>query len=308
MNPLRDLFLRASRSRWLDNQMRRRRFAQRAVRRFMPGESVESALEACREFARQNISTVVTQLGENVATETEGRDVTEHYVGVLDAIAREGIPTHVSVKLTHLGLDLGTAFCTDQLTRLVAHASTQRNFVWVDMEGSTYVDHTLEIFRTVREANDNVGLCVQSYLYRTEHDLTELRSLRPAIRLVKGAYQEPPSIAYPRKRDVDANYMRLARRLLDDEAFREARPGLGTHDVYLLREIQRYAASKGVPKNAYEIQMLYGVRRDDQCAFAGEGCSVRVLVSYGDAWFPWYMRRLAERPANVWFLARSVVG
>lgn len=307
MNLLRSVFLRASHSRWLDDQMRRRRFAQRAVRRFMPGESAESALEACKSFAKQGISTVVTQLGENVTSEREAVHVTDHYIGVLDAVARDRTPTHISVKLTHLGLDVATEACAGQLARLATHAATLGNFVWVDMEGSEYVDRTLEIFRRVRGSHKNVGLCVQSYLYRTEHDLGELRALRPAIRLVKGAYQEPPSVAYPKKRDVDANYLRLAQLLLDDDAFRDARPGLGTHDVRLLREIQRWAASKGIPKAAYEIQMLYGVHREDQYAFAAEGSSVRVLVSYGDAWFPWYMRRLAERPANVWFLVRSVV-
>jgi proline dehydrogenase len=287
--------------------MRNRAFAKRAVQRFMPGEDLQSALKASHAFARTNISTVLTQLGENVTDRAEAEAVTQHYVEVLEHIQRDRLPAHVSVKPTHLGLDLGKDVCQAQLDRLVTRAARSGDFVWVDMEGSAYVDATLELYRKVRAKFPNVGLCLQAYLYRTPDDLESLLALKPTIRLVKGAYKEPASIAFPRKADVDERYFTLALRLLETRERQARAPGLGTHDIRLIDRIVAAARGRNAKSDAFEIQMLYGIRTADQYRYAAAGHTVRVLISYGSAWFAWYMRRLAERPANLWFVVRSLV-
>ncbi len=252
---------------------------------------------------------MLTQLGENVTDTGDIEAVSDHYTEVLDRIRADGLPAHISVKPTHLGLDVSRDACAAALERLVDHAEALGSFVWIDMEGSSYTDATLELFREVAERHANVGVCLQAYLYRTATDLEALQPLRPTIRLVKGAYREPPSIAFPKKADVDDHYFELAKRLLRAEAApRAGRHGIATHDLELIERIRRHAEERGRHANGYEIQMLYGIRREDQERLAREGAAVRVLISYGDAWFPWYMRRLAERPANLWFVVRSMVG
>lgn len=309
MGLMRSLLLRASRSTWLERQMRSRPFARRAVRRFLPGETLADALAAARTLADHGLSSVLTQLGENVSTADEVRAVTRHYQEVLAETGARRLPAEISVKLTHLGLDLDGDLCREQVDALAESAARHGTSVWIDMESSAYVDRTLAIFRSLRERHANVGVCVQAYLYRTAQDLDDLAPLEPRIRLVKGAYQEAAAVAFPKKRDVDANYFALARRLLDDARFR-AHPGpaFGTHDLPLVRRVAAHAAERGVSRDGFEVQMLYGVRSADQRALAAEGFAVRTLISYGDHWFPWYMRRLAERPANVWFVVRTMFG
>ncbi|HXV85833.1 MAG TPA: proline dehydrogenase family protein [Gemmatimonadales bacterium] len=304
---LRSALLAASQNPWLARQVRDRAFAQRAVRRFMPGEDLRSALDASQRLAATNMSTVLTQLGENVTDRGEAEAVTRHYADVLEAIARDKVPTHISVKPTHLGLDLGPDVCAPQLDAILSRAAASGNFVWIDMEASPYVDRTLDLYRKARSTHSNVGLCLQAYLYRTPDDLESLLSLKPAIRLVKGAYREPPSIAFPRKADVDERYFKLAMRLLEARAQQVRAPGMGTHDIALIDRILAGARSKGVGADGLEIQMLYGIRTRDQYRYAAAGHKVRVLISYGSAWFAWYMRRLAERPANLWFVVRSLL-
>lgn len=306
---MRTLFLRAQHSAWLERQMRRRAFARKAASRFMPGERLADALAAAEQLREIGLAAVLTELGENVATEAEVAAVRQDYEDILRGAAEARLPAQISVKLTHLGLDLSDTLCRDQVRRLAEVARRLGNVVWIDMEGSAYTDRTLDLFRRVRREHDNVGVCVQAYLYRTAQDLDRLADLAPAIRLVKGAYQEPASLAFPKKRDVDENYFALACRLLEDDRFRRgAGPAFGTHDLPLIRRITDHAQRHQVPRDAFEIQMLYGIRRADQRTLAQEGFTVRVLVSYGAAWFPWYMRRLAERPANVWFVIRSIFG
>lgn len=308
MGLARTAFLKASQSTWLAEQATRRRFTQRAVRRFLPGEDLEAALEATRQLAGHGISTVLTQLGENVATADEAEHVAEHYLLVLARIRDRALPAHVSLKLTHLGLDVSAAVATGTVKRLAA-AVPPDSTLWIDMEGSAYTDATLELYRRVHAEHRNVGVCLQAYLRRTADDLERLLPSGPTIRLVKGAYNEPPAIAFPSKREVDANYLALARRLLaPDVRERCGRTGFGTHDLRLVEAIGVHASASGVPRDAFEIQMLYGIRRADQLRLAHEGYRMRVLISYGAAWFPWYMRRLAERPANVWFVIRSLLG
>ncbi len=309
MGLMRTLLLKASESRWLADHASRRRFAQRAVRRFMPGEDIEAALTAAEQLGERNIPTLITLLGEAITNRSEAEQVAQHYVDALERIERRGLRTQLSVKLTQLGLDIGRDLCAEQLATVVERAAALGNFVCIDMEGSSYLDATLDIFRTVRPNHPNVGICLQAYLYRTAEDLESLLTLSPSVRLVKGAYNEPPRLDFPKKADVDANYFELAKRLLAEDARPEGvTPAFGTHDLQLVTRVRDFAEGAGIAKSAYEIQMLYGIRREEQLRLAADGNVMRTLISYGGAWFPWYMRRLAERPANLWFVARSVLG
>ncbi|PYP70789.1 MAG: proline dehydrogenase [Gemmatimonadetes bacterium] len=302
----RRLLLRASRSVWLADQLRRRAFFRRAVRRFMPGEEIDAALGAAAELARTGIGTVLTQLGEQVTTPAAAAAVRNHYLGLLAQIRERRLSAQLSVKLTHLGLDVDRETCSRDVGTLAARAAEAGSFLWIDMEESRYVDAALELFQRARAKQDNIGLCLQAYLRRTPVDLDRLVPLAPAIRLVKGAYAEPPSVAFPRKRDVDSSYFTLAARLLEHAARGRAHPVFGTHDLRLVGRIRQRASALGVARGAYEFHMLYGIKAAEQRALADDGCAVRVLISYGSAWFPWYMRRLAERPANVWFVVRNL--
>ena len=303
---MRTALLRASQSQWLFHQVRGRRFVRRAVARFMPGEDLDSALQAAQQLVQRNMTTVLTQLGENVADANEARAVGGHYTEVLNRIQALKLPAHISVKPTQLGLDLSQDLCLAQLTALVAHAAKVGTFVSIDMEGSPYVDRTLELYRRLRPQHPNVGVCLQAYLYRTPDDLDGLSPLQPTIRLVKGAYNEPANVAFPKKRDVDQRYLELAQRLLAATPRPPQPHGFGTHDVNLIERICTHARASGIPTSAFELQMLFGIRGADQVRLAQAGHAMRVLISYGSYWFPWYMRRLAERPANVWFVVRSM--
>lgn len=272
----------------------------------MPGEDVGAALDAASAFAGAGMGSVVTALGERVTTRAEAEAVRQHYVEVIEAIRARGLPTHLSVKLTHLGLDVDRALCTDSVSALCARATAASTMLWIDMEESHYVDATLELYRRVRADHAGVGVCLQAYLRRTPADLEPLLAAGGSVRLVKGAYREPPSIAFARKADTDAAYHALAVRML--EAAAPDRPQVfGTHDLALVDKIRSRAVSAGLAAAAWEVHMLYGIRAADQRALAASGVRVRVLISYGTHWFPWYVRRLAERPANVWFVVRSLV-
>ena len=304
----RRLLLRASRSAWLARTLRRRAFFRRAVRRFLPGEHVGAALDTAAALARDGIGSVLTQLGEQVTNRDEAAGVRDQYLRLFDEIRSRDLPAEISVKLTHLGLDVNPKACLQDLLALAARAAAAKSFLWIDMEESRYVDATLELYRAVRAARPDVGVCLQAYLRRTPADLEGLLSLAPAIRVVKGAYNEPPDVAFPKKRDVDAAYAVLAGRLLERVAAGGARVVLGTHDLDLIERLRARALALGVTGGGYEVHMLYGIRAAAQRALAQQGVPVRVLISYGTHWFPWYMRRLAERPANVWFVMRHLLG
>jgi proline dehydrogenase len=292
----------------MQRRLPRLAFVRRAVSRFMPGEQASDALEASHDFQRRGIGTVLTLLGENVRDEAEARQVIRHYSGVMEAIRRAGLDAEVSVKLTHLGLDLGPEVAYSNLRALAEVAASLDKTLWVDMEGSPYTQVTLDLYRRVRAEHRNVGLCLQAYLRRTAQDLESLVPLAASIRLVKGAYAEPRSVAFAGMKEVDDGFFRLAERLLHPAAVASgARIAFGTHDGTLIRRIADAAAARGVAKDSYEFQLLYGIRRDEQDRLAGEGHRVRVLISYGEAWFPWYMRRLAERPANLWFVLKNLL-
>jgi proline dehydrogenase len=305
---LRSLLLAASRSPWLAGQFRRRAFARRAVRRFMPGEEVEAALGAAKTLARDGIGTVLTCLGERTTTAEEATAVRDHYLALYDSILARGIPTHVSVKLTHLGMEVDRALCAETLHLLARQAEATGSYLWIDIEESEYVDATLALYREVRARHERVGVCLQAYLHRTPDDLEALLPLAPGVRLVKGAYREPPDVAHARRADTDAAYLRLADRLLAEARPGGAFPVFGTHDLRLVEMIRQSAVRFGCPEGAYEVHMLYGIREEAQRSLAAQGVPVRVLISYGENWFPWYVRRLAERPANLWFVAKNLLG
>jgi proline dehydrogenase len=301
----RRLLLRASRSAFFARQLRDRRFFRGAVRRFMPGEVLEDALRAAADFGDRGIGTVLTELGEQVTNRAEAEAVREHYLGVLDNIRERGLPSEVSVKLSHLGLDIDPAWCLANVRALAARAAERGGFLWIDMEESWYVDRTLALYRQVRAERSNVGVAMQAYLRRTPLDVAALLPLTPTIRLVKGAYNEPPDVAFPRKADTDGQYFALAEKLL--EATKTGtRAVFGTHDLPLIRRIRERAVDLRVPSDRFEIHMLYGIKAREQRALKSDGAKVSVLVSYGHAWFAWYMRRLAERPANIWFVLRNL--
>ena len=306
MSLMRAALLRASRSEWLADQFRKRAFARRAVRRFMPGESVDAAVEAATALAAAKLTTVLTALGERVLTRAEAEEVRAHYLGVLDVIRDRTLPTHLSVKLTHLGLDVDTALCAELVESLAHRCAAIGTMLWLDMEESHYVDATLELYHRVRARHPGVGVCLQAYLKRTPADLDAVLAAGGSVRLVKGAYREPPAIAFARKSDTDAAYFVMAQRMLES-ATPDRVQVFGTHDLTLVTRIREAAAAHGIAAGAWEVHMLYGIHARDQRALAADGLAVRVLISYGTHWFPWYMRRLAERPANVWFVVRSLV-
>jgi proline dehydrogenase len=304
MDILRSVLLAGSESRWLRERAPRFGFVRKAVSRFMPGETVEAALDATRALG---VGTVLTQLGENVSDLEQARGVARHYLDVLERIRQSGLDVEISVKLTQLGLDLSREECEKNLSALIDRARALSRWIWIDIESTAYTDRTLDVYRRMLAAYTRVGVCVQAYLYRTAEDLKALLPLGGGLRLVKGAYREPPDKAFPKKSDVDENYFRLAGQLLSADArARGVRAIFGTHDPVLIRRVEELGRSSGFSPEALEFQMLYGIRRQEQERLAKAGYRFRVLISYGDAWFPWYMRRLAERPANVLFVVKNL--
>jgi proline dehydrogenase len=305
---MRRLILWAARDRWLARWIPRLWFVRRAVRRFMPGEHLEDALAAAEAYRGQGIGTVFTFLGENVTDPAAAHRDAEHYHAVLEAVAARGLDTEISVKLTHFGLEVDPAAALADMGALADHAARLGNWVWIDMEGSAYTEATIAIYERARPGRERLGLCLQAYLRRTAADIERLLPLRPAIRLVKGAYDEPEAIALRASRAVDEAFFqhgeRLLRGLRDGQV---ARFIAGTHDVVLVERLAAAAEALGLERRAVEVQMLYGIRADEQRRLLAEGYDVRSLVAYGGAWYAWYLRRLAERPANLLFALRQLL-
>jgi proline dehydrogenase len=309
MSLMRRALLAGSTNAWLRDRATKYAFVRRSVKRFMPGEHVEDALRAAGELRPGGITTILTHLGENLTHAREADEVTQHYLDVFDKVAAAGLDAQISVKPTQLGLDLDRGLCERNLDRLLERAEARNNFLWIDMESSPYVDPTLELFRRARARSPRIGVALQAYLYRTVRDIESLLPLGPAIRLVKGAYLEPPDIAYPRKADTDENFYNLSVRMLSQDARGAgALLHIATHDAALADRIGAYIEQHHVPPSAYEYAMLYGIGTAQQDRLARAGKRLRVLISYGEHWFPWYMRRLAERPANVWFVVKNMAG
>jgi proline dehydrogenase len=310
MSVMRKVLLAMSTSPFLREQATRRAFVRRSVSAFMPGEKIEDALAAAETLKPQGITTILTRLGEGVTRIDEAEHVTQHYLEVLDKVQAAGLDAQISVKPTQLGLDIDSAQCQRNLDRICEKAARLGNVpVWIDMENSPYVDPTLKLFRSSKERYKGVGVALQAYLYRTVKDVEDLIPLGPAIRIVKGAYLEPADVAYPKKSDVDENFYKLCTRLMAEDAQKTGTLlHIATHDVPLADRIGAFIDGRHVPASAYEFAMLYGIQRSQQQRLAQSGRRLRVLISYGDYWFPWYMRRLAERPANVTFVLKNLVG
>ena len=304
---LRALLLWGSNNPFLAQRLPRFRFVQRAVRRFMPGETAEDAMGEALRLQQSHIASVFTLLGEMVEEPHEALDVVEHYRRALEELDRRDLNAEISVKLTQLGIDLGRDVAAANLESILSLAQELNRFVWIDMEASDYIDVTLDIYKSMRCRYERTGLCLQAYLYRTAEDLEGLLGLGPAIRLVKGAYAEPASLAFPEKEDVDENFLSLSLRLLDGVVKGGVRAAFATHDGVLVERIRQEATARRIPHGAVEFQMLYGINTREQRQLADGGYRMGVLVSYGTAWFPWYMRRLAERPANLWFVVRKML-
>jgi proline dehydrogenase len=312
----RALFVSLSKAAWAQDTITRTPVSRQMARRFVAGESIDDAIEAIRALNAGGINATLDFLGESVSDRDMAKAAAAEYVRALDAIDACGVRANVSLKLTQFGLDIDRAFCHETVAAVIAHAKAHGNFVRIDMEGTPHTDVTLEILDGLRREFDNVGIVLQSYLFRTEADLEATAKRGIPVRLCKGAYQEPSQVAFPDKHDVDLNYIKLARHLMDLSL--EAAPAsadgrtpalaaLATHDVAMLHAVTRHAERRHIPRDRFELQMLYGIRRDLQDHYATEGYAVRAYVPYGTHWYPYFMRRLAERPANVWFLASNAL-
>jgi proline dehydrogenase len=304
----RSILLAAARSRRLNDFALRSSFVKRATRKFMPGENPEDALDAGARIAATGRGLIFTQLGEAITRAEDAVTVRDHYLWFFDQIRARTLPAQVSVKPTQLGLDLSQSQCERHLVDLAAKAEQTGSALWLDMEDTTYVDRTIDLYVALKKRFPSTGIALQAYLYRTPADIERLLPLVPVIRLVKGAYDEPSSVAFPKKGDTDLAYEELAARMLDEARASNCTPIFGTHDMALIGRIAARADALGLAKGKYEIHMLYGIRDSEQRRLVAEGHTVKTLVSYGAAWYRWYMRRLAERPANIGFVVRSMLG
>jgi proline dehydrogenase len=305
MSATRAVILAAAQNKWLKERASRYSFVRRSVSRFMPGETLDDAIAAAHQLRSRALGTAFTHLGENIAEASEAEGVVAHYLQVLERIRAETLATEISVKPTQLGLDLSENLCEQNLRRLAAEDPGRT--LWIDMESSPYVESTLRLYRRVRADHPNCGVCLQAYLHRTPRDIEALLPLKPSIRLVKGAYRELPEIAAQQKSEIDSRYLELARALLTSQTSGNVqRAILATHDPRLIEQITTFAAQQGIGRQQVEVQMLYGIQRALQEKLAGEGWKSSVLVAYGTHWYAWFMRRLAERPANLWLVFRNI--
>lgn len=306
MSISRNILLWASRNEWLKSRVPKMKFVQKAVKRFMPGEKVEDAIQASKELMKHNIPTTFTHLGENITTLKEAEINIQHYIDLLDRIQKENLNIEISLKLTHIGLDLSFEKTLEIFLKIADKAKQLNNNVFIDIEDSSYVDKTIHFYKKVKECYNNVGLCLQAYLFRTMDDIGSLININPWIRLVKGAYKEPPSVAFQKINQVDDNYLKLSKILLQQIKEKEIRVAFATHDLNIQEQIKNEAEKISLSKNKLEFQMLYGIKSSDQLKLASDGYKIRTLISYGDHWYPWYVRRLAERPANVIFVLKNI--
>lgn len=307
MPVLRDFFLAMSTNAAMREFVVHFPLSRRMSRRFVAGETLDEAIEVVRKLNRQGVQVTFDLLGESVTNPAEAREAKDSYLEALGAIAANQVSSHVSVKLTQMGLDLSTDVCLDNMRQIVAKAKEIGTFVRIDMEDSHHTQATLNVYKTLREEFENVGVVIQAYLYRSDADMQALRDMGGNVRLCKGAYKEPPSVAFPEKKDVDANMLKLARIFLDANG-NGHRPylALATHDEKIIQWAKGYVAEHHIDKSHFEFQMLYGIRSDLQRQLAAEGYTMRAYVPYGSHWYPYYMRRLAERPANTIFLLSNI--
>lgn len=303
MGVARSAILWAADNRWLSENLPRYRFVRRSVARFMPGETLNDALAAAGRLADRSLPAMFTALGENVTELSEAKRVTEHYLDVYDRIAESGVDIEVSVKPTHLGMELDQNAALANLEDLAVKAEAHSNWLWLDMESERFLDGTLELYRKLRTGHPNLGICLQAYLKRTAEDIDGLMPLDPTIRLVKGAYREPEQLVFRSRGVIDEAYRRLALLILARKGS-HGRLALGTHDVDLIRMIEAIAGSR----DAFEVHMLFGIRQGDLLRMVADGYVARSLIAYGTYWYPWFMRRIAEKPVENTLLAlRNVI-
>lgn len=312
---LRSFLIYLSKAGWAQRMVTGWKIAWRTASRFVAGESIQDAIRAIRELNQKGIVTTLDHLGEHTTTAEEATQSAEGILNILDEIDKAGVKSNVSIKLTQIGMGLDDSICRENLARILNRAKEYQNFIRIDMEDTPYTDATIALLNGALDDGFNtktVGLVVQSYLYRTEEDTRKLLERGVRFRLVKGAYKEPADKAFPKKADVDANFDLLTKILIDaalaekcpklsDDGRIPPLPGIGTHDEKRIEFAKQYAEKVGLPKEALEFQMLYGIRRDLQEQLAADGYPVRVYVPFGTHWYPYFMRRLAERPANIWF-------
>ncbi|HET8677519.1 MAG TPA: proline dehydrogenase family protein [Blastocatellia bacterium] len=297
------LLLYLSESNGFKNFLTRFKSFNNVTHRFVAGEELGEAVEAIRQLNSKAISASFDHLGESIKSEGETRQEVREYLRVLDQIEKNGLDSNVSVKLTQLGLDVDQELCYENARTIVEAAGRYQNFVRIDMEDSTKTDATISIFKRLRQEFENVGIVVQSYLYRTESDVKDLLQMGARIRLCKGAYKEPETVAFQDKAEVDKNYVHIMKMLLVSGIYH----GIATHDENMIAATRQFAAEKGIAPDQYEFQMLFGIRRDLQEKLVKEGYRMRVYVPYGEYWYPYFMRRLAERPANIWFVLKNIL-
>jgi proline dehydrogenase len=299
---MRSLLLHLSESKRLAPFIMKNGVSRRVARRFVAGEALDDAVEAAHHVNHSLQLASLDLLGENVSDEAGARRAADNYIAIFDRIAEEHLDANVSLKLTQLGLDLSENLCQELLEGIVAHATNQGNFVRIDMEGSPYTERTVKITKRVREKYIGVGTVMQAYLFRAEKDIRDLLAVGCRIRLCKGAYKEPAEVAFPNKADVDANYVKLMKILLPSGIYH----GIATHDPAMIQAAKDFAYDRSIKRDQFEFQMLYGIRTDLQRQLVREGFRVRVYIPFGVDWFPYFMRRLAERPANVGFFLRNL--
>lgn len=275
----------------------------RVTRRFIAGENIDDAITTILALNQAGMAATFDHLGESTTSRAEAESDVREYLRVLDRIENTGVNSNISVKLTQLGLDIAEDYCLQNARRIVEAAKRCGNFVRIDMEDSSKTDATLDIFKRLYGEYGNVGIVLQAYLYRTEKDVDDALAMGARIRLCKGAYKEPAEVAFPEKSEVDANYIRLMKKLLKSGVYH----GIATHDEKMIAATREFAAGEGVSRDAFEFQMLYGIRRDLQSKLVRDSYRMRIYVPYGEYWYPYFMRRLAERPANVWFVLKNLM-
>ena len=306
MNISRKLLLWASKNEWMTVHVPNFKFVKKALKRFMPGETATDALNATRRLLEHNIQTTFTHLGENINALKEADLTFQHYLDLIERINNEKLDIEISLKLTQIGLDLSYEKTLGNFKEITQKAKHLKINVFLDIEDSSYVDKTIDFYKDIKNDYDNVGLCLQSYLYRTMDDIKAMIDINPWIRLVKGAYNEPDTVAFRKKKDVDENYFTISKYFLEQMQSRDIRIAFATHDLFLHEQIKTEAKLYELPNKKVEFQLLYGIKEREQISLASQGYNVRTLISYGKLWYPWYMRRLAERPANVGFVLKNM--
>lgn len=305
---LRSTLLYLSRSAFLRDSVMKCNLCKKASRRFIAGETINEAIDVVKALNKKNLVVTLDHLGESVSKEHEAMRATSEHIEMLDAIKEYNLNSNISLKLTGLGIDVDQELCVRNIESIIKEAEKYNNFVRIDMEGSAYTQKTIDMYLKLRKNYNNSGIVIQSYLYRSEKDVTDLINLWDVnLRLVKGAYKEPKSIAFQRKKDVDNNYLRLVDTLLSGEALaNKVYTAFATHDEKIIDYIKNYAEESYISSNKFEFQMLYGIREDLQEKLVKEGYKVRIYTPFGVKWYPFFMRRLAERPANLWFLLKNL--